>query len=128
MVLDSNVLLAGLAIGGLCQKVIELCLGKHEIVVSQHIIDEVQRHYSGKFSPTPEGIREAAVLLHLRCTCVTPAHVPLEAFSDPDDLPVLGTAVAAGAEVLVTGDKPLAALGEYQGIPIRSPRAFLDGL
>jgi predicted nucleic acid-binding protein len=45
---------------------------------------------------------------------------------DPDDLPVLGTAVAGGASVLVTGDEDLLTLHEFQGIVILSPREFHD--
>jgi predicted nucleic acid-binding protein len=39
---------------------------------------------------------------------------------------VLGTAVAGQADYLVTGDKQLLELGNYQGIPILSPREFYD--
>ena len=45
---------------------------------------------------------------------------------DPSDIPVLGTAVAAGVPVLVTVDKDLLALGEFQGIAIIKPLPFLD--
>lgn len=55
-------------------------------------------------------------------TIVAPARVPPSACGDPDDLPVLGTAVAGAADLLVTGDRELLALGRYQGIPIVTPR------
>jgi predicted nucleic acid-binding protein len=45
---------------------------------------------------------------------------------DPDDLPVLGTAVAGNANVLVTGDDDLLTLREFQGMAILSPREFHD--
>jgi putative PIN family toxin of toxin-antitoxin system len=46
---------------------------------------------------------------------------------DPKDNMIVATAVAAKAEYLVTGDrKHLLSLGEYQGIRIVTPRAFLD--
>ena len=35
---------------------------------------------------------------------------------DPDDDVVLGTAIAAHADLLVTGDKPLLSVVEYQGV------------
>jgi predicted nucleic acid-binding protein len=38
---------------------------------------------------------------------------------------VLGTAVAAGADYLVTGDAGLLAIGEYRGVRIVSAREFL---
>ena len=37
---------------------------------------------------------------------------------DPDDDVVIGTALAAKADLIVTGDKPLLAVAEYQGVRI----------
>jgi putative PIN family toxin of toxin-antitoxin system len=45
---------------------------------------------------------------------------------DPKDDMVLECAESSGAEVIVTGDKDLLAVGEYEGIRILTPRAFLD--
>ena len=46
---------------------------------------------------------------------------------DPKDDKIVATAVKAGAGYLVTGDRThLLALGEYEGIKIITPRAFLD--
>jgi putative PIN family toxin of toxin-antitoxin system len=47
---------------------------------------------------------------------------------DPDDDHVLAAALAARAEVIVTGDADLLVLGAYQGIQILSVRAFLAEL
>jgi putative PIN family toxin of toxin-antitoxin system len=44
---------------------------------------------------------------------------------DPPDNLILGTAVAASADYIVSGDNHLLALGSYQGIPILTPRQFL---
>lgn len=45
---------------------------------------------------------------------------------DRDDDVILATAIAAGADLIVTGDKShLLELGSVQGIPIVSPRAAL---
>ena len=40
--------------------------------------------------------------------------------SDPDDDVVIGTALAAKADLLVTGDRPLLSVSEYQGVRIVS--------
>ncbi|MBX7247042.1 MAG: putative toxin-antitoxin system toxin component, PIN family [Candidatus Sumerlaeaceae bacterium] len=45
---------------------------------------------------------------------------------DPDDDIVLATAVATNADVIVSGDKHLTDLTKYKGIPIVTPREFLE--
>ena len=47
---------------------------------------------------------------------------------DPDDNKFLEAAIAAGAEYVVTGDKDLRSLDEYQGVKIRFPVEFLRDL
>ena len=44
---------------------------------------------------------------------------------DEEDDFVLGTAVAAGADYLVTGDTGLLSIGEYRGVKIVTAREFL---
>lgn len=45
---------------------------------------------------------------------------------DPADDVVLAAAVEGRADAIVTGDADLLTLGEYRGIAIMTPRAFLD--
>ena len=47
---------------------------------------------------------------------------------DPDDDKVLAAAREGRAEQVVTGDGGLLRIGEYEGIRITSPRAFLERL
>ena len=126
IVLDTNVLLAGLATHGLCEALLVLCMRDHSVITSEHILNEVHKHYRGKFKADPEHAALIVNTLRSQCQIVTPAAVPADVFDDPDDLPVLGTAIAGQAECLITGDLELLALGEYQGVPILSPRAFYD--
>ena len=49
---------------------------------------------------------------------VVPAPIEPVVAADPDDDAVLACAVAACAEVIVSGDRELLALGSYEGIPI----------
>ncbi len=47
---------------------------------------------------------------------------------DPADEAVLACATEAGADLIVSGDRHLLDLGEYEGIPIHTVREFLDVL
>ena len=50
----------------------------------------------------------------------------ITACRDPKDNKFLEAAIAARADVIVTGDADLLALHPFRGIPILSPAAFLE--
>lgn len=52
-------------------------------------------------------------------------NVSIQACRDPKDNHILELAVSGGATCIVTGDADLLALDPFQGIPIRTPDAFL---
>jgi predicted nucleic acid-binding protein len=60
------------------------------------------------------------------CRVVTPTQSLNVIKGDPDDDVVVECAVAAGSEAIVTGDKHLLRLGEYDGIQILRVREFLE--
>ncbi len=128
VVLDSNVLLAAFGTRGLCEALLEACLAEHVLCVSVPILDEVKEHLTTKFKVAPNRAHEILGFLRTECVLVEPGIVPKDACRDPDDLIVLGTALAAEADCIVTGDKDLLALKGYQGALILSPRAFYDRL
>ena len=45
---------------------------------------------------------------------------------DPDDDKYLAAAVEGRARYVVTGDRDLLSLGEFEGVQVVTPRAFLD--
>ena len=52
VVLDTNVLLAGFATHGLCEALLKMVYRDHTVILSEHILDDVSRHFSGKFKAT----------------------------------------------------------------------------
>jgi len=128
VVLDANVIVAAFAARGLCESVLELCLSDHELVLSEHLLTEVHRNLAGKLRLPAAVTRDIVDLLRRHGRLVEPADVAIGACRDPDDLPVLGVAVAAEADCIVTGDKDLLVLGQFRGVPVYSPRAFADTL
>jgi putative PIN family toxin of toxin-antitoxin system len=126
VVLDTNVLLAGVATHGICEALLALVFRDHSVVLSEHILNELAEHYVGKFQASAEQAAVVVETFRKHSEIVDPAAISQDAFDDLDDLPVLGTAVAGQADCLITGDKKLLELGNHGGIPIHSPREFYD--
>jgi uncharacterized protein len=129
VVLDTNVLVAAFASEkGFCRGLYRLCVRDHRVFASQHILDELRRNLPAKVKLTASHTDEIVGNVRDSVTMTEPMAVDPSACRDPDDLPVLGTAVAAGADCIVTGDADLLELEKYEGIAILSPRAFYERL
>ncbi len=124
IVLDTNVVVAAFASRGLCEAIFELCLDSHDLVVSEHLLRESHRTLVKKVKVPKKGADEIISLLRDNAILVRPEKLPADACRDPDDVPILGLALAAGADCIVTGDKDLLVLKRFRSIPIRTPRDF----
>jgi putative PIN family toxin of toxin-antitoxin system len=69
---------------------------------------------------SPEQLARRYPLLAIE---IIPADIKPQIASDPDDDAVLACALAAGAELIVSGDVHLRALKYYHGIPILNAAA-----
>ena len=59
-------------------------------------------------------------------TVVTPSRLESQVCRDPEDDNILAAAVSADCDCIITGDKDLLVLKQYEGVQILSPRHFLD--
>lgn len=124
VVCDTNVLIAGLVAEGLCRDIVKRRLPVLELFTSQALLDELAEKLQDKFGVNPDEL--PLLLAHRdRVTAMRPDALPNPICRDPDDDVVLATAVAAQADVILTGDEDLLVLKEHQGIRILSPRQFV---
>ena len=125
VVVDSSVLIAAsISRAGVCAELLEDVLTHHELVMSDFIAAELERKLTDKFKFPEREVRQLRRFLARMAATVEPADLPPGVCRNPGDVPVLGTAVAAGASILVTVDKDLLALGEFQGIAVIRPGEF----
>jgi putative PIN family toxin of toxin-antitoxin system len=128
VVFDTNVLVAAFAADGLCAKLLRRA-NRHEFIllVCPIILEEFQGALKKKLDATEEEIGKALALLR-EVSAMTgkspPAVKPAHIVKDPDDDLILFCAVTAEADLLVTGDKDLLAIGEHGKIKILKPRGF----
>ena len=70
----------------------------------------------------------ALELVDLNAEVVEPVDFAHVVCTDPDDDKFLGTALSAGADTVVSGDKALLAQNGFRGINVLSPTRFLNQL
>ena len=128
IVLDSNVIIAAFAARGLCNALFESCLENHEIILCDLILSEVAKNLKEKIRLPDDIIQQILVLLKSHSRLVIPDKVDVNACRDEKDLMVLGSAVAGKVQCIVTGDKDLLSIGEFQNIKIFDPRAFWSAM
>lgn len=124
LVLDTNVLVAAFIARGTCHELLEYCVRHHTIVASSFILDEFRRTLLDKMKLKREDVEEAAAMLRDHFEWVEPVMFTQAVSRDPDDDVVLGTAVAGACMCLVTGDKDLLDVAEYEEIVMVSPADF----
>lgn len=119
---DTNVLLSAFFGVGLCSRLFEALLrGGHEVVIGEPVAREFIRVAREKFQVEPERLAFALEVLR-RLTPAPNGQVDVAGVPDPDDVPILSCAVAAGTEIFVTGDKALLEMKPIKALEILSPR------
>jgi len=126
IVLDANVIVAAFASHGLCESIVELCLHSHEILLCDELLEETLRNLHQKIGLPSSIVEDIGGLLREHSSIRSPVPLAPDICRDPDDIKILGLAVSANADCIVTGDKDLLILEEFQGIPILTPRSFSD--
>jgi putative PIN family toxin of toxin-antitoxin system len=120
--LDTNVLASSIATRGLCSEVLESVLHDHELLTCDPLLAELERVLATKLRLPKALTTDFLALLRAEGHFVQAQTAPSVRIKDPDDIPIVASAIAGGADVFVTGDKALLALGEIDGLPIVSPR------
>jgi len=112
---------------GLSADVLRLVLVEHELVIGEIVLEEVERALTNKLRVSREVVAGDLALLRDRRVHPT-ARAPKESpIRDPDDARILATALAAGADLLVTGDHHfLDVRDRIEGITVTHPRGFWE--
>ena len=126
--LDTNVLASGLMGHGLCHDLLDRIIIEHSVLLGAPVHEELHRILTSKFH-VPESLWRELETQLLEFESAPAANIALDVqIPDPDDVPVLCCAIAAKADIIVTGDRALLALGTVVNIPILSPRQLWQRL
>lgn len=125
---DTNVLFAALAARGLCADLMRVVIAEHELLTGEVNITELRRVLKKKLKATPAQIDDVERFVREHTIVPKPKKRHEIDLGDRDDEWVLTSAIAAGADLLVTGDKDLLDAAEQATIPILTPREAWDTL
>lgn len=98
--------------------------GEDELVISRAIIDELLTVLARKFARDADELGRVAVFLTDLGVVVRPRG-RVTILSDEADNRILECARSGHADLIVTGDRAMLALGRYQDIDIKSLREYL---
>jgi uncharacterized protein len=125
VLLDTNVIVSAVTTRGLCADVFRAVLAEHELVTCSKVLREVRRIFRTKFS-VPEQLTSEYLELITQDAVVAKAarDLPDLGIKDKDDIEIVAAAIAASAQVLVTGDCKLQGIENIPEVRILFPRAF----
>lgn len=126
-VLDSNVYVSALAIpGGVAERALQAAMdGVFTVAISRSIITEVLGVLARKFARDSEELARTAIFLSSLGELVAPRR-SVRVLRDEPDNRILECAREAGADVIVTGDREMLALGSWDGIRVLALREFVE--
>ena len=124
--LDTNVLVAAFATRGLCADVLRIVLTEHDLITGEVVLGELRDVLAKRLKLPPGTVADIMALLRAQEVVPKPTSPSSLPIRDPDDRWVLASAVAGGADVLVTGDQDLLAIAAQAPLPILNPRGLWD--
>ena len=126
VILDTNVIFSAFAARGLANAIFELCLDKHTIIISEHILSELQNNFQKKLKMLRDKVRLIIEYLREFCTISDYKRLDRKICRDLDDAKILGLSEMTKPDYIITGDADLLVLKEYHAVPIITPREFWE--
>jgi hypothetical protein len=132
IVLDVNVWISGLLWGGVPGRIFDLAEEQQiAIFVSEPILEDVKEilgrdKLQAKIQSLDVTLENLLVTVGQLSELCPTTSVNITQLRDPDDAAIIAAALAANAEVIVTGDLDLLVLNEFNGIPILTPQDFIS--
>ena len=127
IVLDTNVLISAIVFGGRPREVLEKVIsGAFVMAISTEMLDEFQGVLEGRKFRYPGAIVRTIVNELLAVSELVRPMMKVQVIkADSADNRILECALESRAVCIVTGDRHLLELGQFEGIPIFDVAAFL---
>ncbi|MBN1448518.1 MAG: putative toxin-antitoxin system toxin component, PIN family [Bacteroidetes bacterium] len=124
---DTNVLVSAFATRGLCADVLRVILTRHELILSEVVVQEFRDVLMKKFR-VPAAIMDDVLRIFDGIQIQSSPTKPIAYHvRDPDDVRVLAAAIECDADCLITGDPDLLTLADQVSeLRIVNPRGFWE--
>jgi len=126
IVFDTNVLLSAFITQGLSTRVLDICIDYHQLFISEFIINEVVEKLEIRFKVKKNEIKNVKIFLTNAFLKIEPKSEKPAICRDKDDNNILQLADYINAHLIITGDKDLLVLKEFNKTVIVSPRQFME--
>lgn len=126
--LDTNVLVSAVATRGLCADVLREILTRHQLIISDPLVEELKGTLRKKLAVPEDLVSEFVEVLEKESYFASPSVLPDIDIKDKDDIPILSCALNGKADLFITGDRELLGLRRIKKMEIVSPRMFWEKL
>ena len=124
VVVDTNVVLSAFIARGVVADMFMHLIAEHEVLLGDFVRSEVEEKLRARFHYPEHDVAGVLAFLDRVTTRVQAGPLEQPVCRDPDDDNVLAIAAAAAADCVVTGDRDLLVLEEFDEFPILAPRDF----
>lgn len=127
LVLDTNCVVSAFLWGGTPRQIFDVVIaGQCQLFTSGALLAELEdvlmrEKFRSRFLSAQTSVIQLLAEYTRQVTVVHAIRISPTILADPDDDQVLACAVAAKADLIVSGDSDLLGLREYQAIPIVKP-------
>jgi len=125
---DTNVLISAYTARGISADLVRFILAEHDLLTGEVNVAELRRVLAARFHASPQQIDAVEAELRAQTVVPRPSTLLPTAVRDPDDQWVLASAIAGGADLLVTGDQDLLVVAADAPLPIVDPRGCWERL
>ena len=128
LVFDTNIFISAFVIpySKAAKAILKILEGTDSLIISKEIINEVLSVLSSKFHRDSEAISHTALYLSDLSQIVKPVK-KIHILEDDPDNRVLECALHGKADAIVTGDKEMLKLKQFEGVRILSLKEYLEG-
>jgi putative PIN family toxin of toxin-antitoxin system len=128
VVLDTNVLVSGILYSGPPSLILRAWRqGRLRLALTPPVLQEYAEVATRLGERFPEvDIMPIIHLVAVASDMYAPASLEHQVSADADDDMFVAAAIAAAADAIVSGDKHLLDVSGYKGIPVLTPRSFVE--